>query len=58
MERGQEEGTRMGKTQFMDTLLCRSVEGVPATVHWWGLYKFAHAGVVTGYEDEEQRWSV
>jgi len=48
----------MGKAQFMDTLFCRPGASVPATVHWWGLYKFAHAGVISGYEDEEQGWSM
>lgn len=31
---------------------------VPATPHWWGLYKFQHAGIIDGYADEGVAWSM
>ena len=48
----------MRKEQVLQTLDCRPGVPVPATLHWWGLYKFAHAGVLNGYEDSENGWSM
>ncbi len=31
---------------------------VPVTPHWWGLYKFQHAGLIRGYEEEARAWAM
>jgi hypothetical protein len=28
------------------------------TLHWWGLYKFQHAGLIRGYEQEAAAWAL
>ena len=36
----------------------KSTDIIPVTPHWWGLYKFQAAGIVSGYEDEEKAWTL
>jgi hypothetical protein len=41
----------------------RALEGakggpIPVTPHWWGLYKFQHAGLIRGYEEEARAWAM
>jgi hypothetical protein len=31
---------------------------IPVTPHWWGLYKFQHAGLIRGYEEEARAWAM
>ena len=45
------------KELVQKTLSGKSTE-IPVTIHGWGLYKFWLAGIVTGYEDEENAWSL
>ncbi len=33
-------------------------ETIPVTPHWWGLYKFQHAGCIRGYEEEARAWAM
>lgn len=35
----------------------RVCDRVPVTPHWWGLYKFQHAGLISGYNQEGIAWS-
>jgi len=30
----------------------------PVTPHWWGVYKFQHAGVISGQADEQKGWQL
>lgn len=43
--------------RFMATLRCEP-NATAATIHWWGLYKFAHAGLIDGYEGSEKAWRI
>jgi hypothetical protein len=43
--------------------LLRTLDGedtgfVPATPHWWGLYKFEHAGLLSDYDQESMAWGM
>lgn len=46
------------KERILSALRCEKNEPIPVTTHWWGLYKFAHAGLVTGYEDADNGWKL
>ncbi len=47
-----------GRERFLRTFAGLPTEGRAATPHWWGLYKFAHAGLISGYEDEGRAWNL
>jgi len=36
----------------------RAGSTVRVTLHWWGLYKFQHAGLIQGYEEEAAAWAL
>ena len=44
------------RERILNTFAGKSVDRPPSTCHWWGLYKFQHAGIIRGYEDEEKAW--
>ena len=44
------------KEMVFQTLQCKPGVPMPVTAHWWGLYKFAHAGLLHGYEDADNGW--
>lgn len=44
------------RERILNTFAGKSVDRPPATCHWWGLYKFQHAGIIRGYEDEGKAW--
>ncbi|MHB1454267.1 MAG: uroporphyrinogen decarboxylase family protein [Saccharofermentanales bacterium] len=47
-----------GRERMLRTFAGKPCDGIPVTPHWWGLYKFAHAGLIAGYEDEGLAWSL
>lgn len=46
------------RERILNTFAGRSVDRPPATCHWWGLYKFQHAGIIRGYEDADAAWNL
>lgn len=46
------------RERILNTFNGRSVDRPPATCHWWGLYKFQHAGFIRGYEDADAAWNL
>ena len=34
------------------------IDVVPCAPHWWGLYKFALAGMIGKYEGQNEAWSM
>lgn len=35
----------------------KTPDKVPVTPHWWGLYRFQFAGLISGYEEEYKAWN-
>lgn len=46
------------KERIIQTLLGNKTDQLPVTVHSWGLYKYYLDGIITGYENEENAWSL
>ncbi len=47
------------KERMLAALNGQPTDRMPVTPHWWGLYKFADAGLISdGYEDADKAWSM
>jgi len=46
------------KENLLRTLNGGNTGHIPVTPHWWGLYKFAHAGLIKDYSGESEAWSM
>ena len=44
------------KSLLLDTFNMKPTPIRPVTLHWWGVYKFQLAGVVSGPADEDKGW--
>lgn len=51
-------GAMNGKERMRAVLGGKVTHAVPVTPHWWGLYKFQHAGMIHGYDREDAAWRV
>jgi uroporphyrinogen-III decarboxylase len=49
----------MNSKQLMQSVLNgKQTETIPVTPHWWGLYKFQLANMISGYEEEKKAWDL
>ncbi len=46
------------KERILRVINDKESDSIPVTPHWWGLYKFQHAGIISGYDEEEKAWSL
>ncbi len=46
------------KELVLRTLEGQKVQRVPAGLHGWGLYKFAYAGLICDYSEQDKAWSM
>ncbi|MBM7582518.1 uroporphyrinogen-III decarboxylase [Caldicoprobacter guelmensis] len=46
------------KELMLKTFRGEATDQIPVTPHWWGLYKFQLAGIISGYEGEATAWSL
>lgn len=46
------------RERMFNMLYGKKTDCVPAAPHWWGLYKFQLAGIVSGYGDEDKGWKM
>ncbi|MDI3310405.1 MAG: uroporphyrinogen decarboxylase family protein [Thermoanaerobacterium sp.] len=46
------------KELMLKTFRGEATDQIPVTPHWWGLYKFRLAGIISGYEGEATAWSL
>lgn len=45
------------KNNMLAALKGQQPEQTPVALHWWGLYKFQHAGIISGYDGSDRAWS-
>lgn len=45
------------RENLLRTLNGEKTEQMPVTPHWWGLYKFEMAGMLTDYTKEQEAWN-
>ena len=49
----------MTSKELMLKAFCgETTDQIPVSPHWWGLYKFQVAGIISGYEGEAGAWSL
>lgn len=46
------------RENILRTLRGEFTGSIPATPHWWGLYKFAFAGILKDYSGEAEAWGL